>query len=106
MKEQVLTKTLLVGSDVKSEVGLENAPIDWRLAVEMVRIPATKAVTAKAVVAKIERTLDIMGAESVKRYIHWVREPYWGKHLKGKKKSNCMVHTIKNFSMELLRMQS
>lgn len=55
-----------MGSDVKKEFGLENDPIDSWLAVETVRNPATKDVTAKAAVAMDESIKDTTGTESVR----------------------------------------
>ena len=58
------TKRTLAGSDDKDEDGLENAPTDWRLAVDMMRSPAVKQVNKKAAVAKAEITEEITGIVS------------------------------------------
>lgn len=63
------TKRFLVGSEVNAEDRLLKAPIDWRLAIETVSSPATKAVNAKAAVAKQESTNDIAGTESVNYWL-------------------------------------
>lgn len=52
-----------MGSDAKRGVGLLKAPTDCRLAVEIVRKPAAKDVTAKAAVAKEESTRETAGTE-------------------------------------------
>ena len=62
-REMRITKIFPAGLDV-GEGGLENGPIVWRLAVETVRIPATKDVAAKAVVAVVDSTTDVKGTES------------------------------------------
>lgn len=67
-----ITKRFFAGSEHKIELGLENAPADRRLVVETVRNPATKAVTAKAALAKDEITIDSIGTESANRTNHTV----------------------------------
>ena len=68
-----LTKRLLVGSDVKRGVGLLKAPTDWRLAVEIVRKPATKDVTANAAVMKEESTRETTDTESATNTMKSIR---------------------------------
>lgn len=61
-----ITNRFLAGSERKTAFGLENAPADSRLAVEIIRNPEIKAVTAKAAVATDEITNDSTGTESAK----------------------------------------
>lgn len=61
------TKRFLVGSDVKDEDGLKNAPADRRLEVETVSNPAATDVTPKEIVENRETIIDIKGIESAEK---------------------------------------